>query len=202
MPKRKHPILHENDLITDGVKWVDVPGYEESYIISELGDVISKQRTVVAKNGIITLKGAKKIKPAHKKNGYVYITLKNGIVYETKRLHRLVAQAFIPNPNNLEQVNHIDGDKKNNKVSNLEWCSQSQNVQHAYDNGLLNHYKRPVLKIDLTSGDIVGEFESLKDASDSVDAKSSDSARSCIYLCCNEKLNSAYGYAWKYKSAR
>lgn len=66
------------------------------------------------------------------KDGYEDIKL-NGITY---KVHRLVAQAFIPNPDNLPQVNHIDGNKKNNKVSNLEWCDNAYNQKHAWDNNL------------------------------------------------------------------
>lgn len=59
----------------------------------------------------------------------------------TYQLHRLVAESFIPNPNNLPQVNHIDGNKDNNCVSNLEWCDQSHNLRHAYNNGLISREK-------------------------------------------------------------
>ena len=201
MPRRKYPIFHENDLITEGVMWVDIPDFED-YIISELGEVISKQRMIACKNGINRMKSATKINPLKKKNGYVYIILKKGDVYETKRLHRLVAQACIPNPNNYEQVNHLDGNKSNNVVSNLEWCSQSHNMKHAYVNGLVDHYTRTILKLDVNSKMVIDEFSSLNEASKSVNAKSEVSARSCIYKCCNNKLNSAYGYLWKYKTER
>ena len=74
----------------------------------------------------------KMLKTRINKDGYEDIKL-NGVTY---KVHRLVAQAFIPNPDNLPQVNHIDGNKKNNKVSNLEWCDNSYNQKHAWDNNL------------------------------------------------------------------
>ena len=79
----------------------------------------------------------KKLKAQKHSQGYLMVRINNKIKY----VHRLVATAFIPNPNNYPQVNHIDGDKTNNTVSNdhtnnLEWCSAEYNAQHAYDNGL------------------------------------------------------------------
>jgi len=67
--------------------------------------------------------------------GYISAHLRSGKDY---KVHRLVAKTFIPNPDNLPQVNHKDGNKKNNHVDNLEWISRSGNIRHAYDNGLIN----------------------------------------------------------------
>lgn len=82
------------------------------------------------------------IKPTIKENGYLQVTLYDKISKksEKKYVHRLVAQAFIPNPNNLPCVNHIDGNKQNNRVDNLEWCSYKQNMEHAVKTGLYKKY--------------------------------------------------------------
>ena len=69
-------------------------------------------------------------------HGYLGVTLTNENGSKTKKIHKLVAKAFIANPHHLPQVNHIDGDKTNNNVENLEWCSPSENAKHAYRNGL------------------------------------------------------------------
>lgn len=82
------------------------------------------------------------------KNGYMLVTIKdiqNKSKYKAFYIHRLVAQAFIPNPNNLPQVNHKDGNKLNNCVDNLEWCTHSENMQHALRTGLASNKDRNII---------------------------------------------------------
>lgn len=91
---------------------------------------------------VISLKGGKRkyLKIQKYRHGYLYVNLwVNGICYRDT-IHRLVAKAFIPNPNNLPEVNHIDGDKENNCVNNLEWSSSEDNVSHAWYNNLCSSY--------------------------------------------------------------
>jgi len=103
--------------------WKSVPGYEAAYMVSDAGLVFS------CKSGrLLTL--------SLTTHGYIRVSLNTGHKSSVKHVHRLVAEAFIPNPDNLPQVNHKDGDRLNNNVSNLEWCNNSQNQQHAYDTGL------------------------------------------------------------------
>lgn len=85
----------------------------------------------ISKNGEVF----KRIYGRETSGGYLSAHIRKGKDY---KIHRLVAQTFIPNPDDLPQVNHIDGNKMNNCVDNLEWCSQSHNIKHAYDNGLIN----------------------------------------------------------------
>jgi hypothetical protein len=98
---------------------------DSDYYVTEDGDVYRLWK----------FKGYKKLKP-HLRNGYLRISIcKNG-KRKIKSLNRLVAECYIPNPSNLPEVNHNDGNKINNNVSNLYWCTTSQNVQHAFDTGL------------------------------------------------------------------
>lgn len=104
--------------------WKEIPGYEGVYEVSNYGRVRSNARKVwnYTKQGRI-------LKPHRKENGYMQITLCGRSKYEKHAyIHRLVAEAFIPNPNNLPQVNHKDFDKANNCVENLEWVTAAENI--------------------------------------------------------------------------
>lgn len=109
-----------------GFVYINFPGKENVYIINEKGIVLLRSNFMILKTNL------------DKKN-YVRVNTsywKNKHLIKYKRLHRLVAETFIPNPLNLPQVNHIDGNKLNNNVSNLEWCTNEYNMQHAVENNL------------------------------------------------------------------
>ena len=97
--------------------------------------------------------------------GYLQVKLSKEGQWYYKRVHRLVAEAFIPNPNNLKQVNHIDGDKTNNEVSNLEWIDNKNNTQHGYDNNLY-HSKHRNIKIevyDKITHQLINTYKSIRE---------------------------------------
>lgn len=121
-------------------KWKDIKGYEGYYQISNAGRVKSVKRAYKTKRSFITV--PEKIRSLINVHGYLYCELwKNG-EHQRYAIHRLVASAFIPNPDNLPVVNHLDGDKANNNVFNLEWCSNFENNLHAYKTGLNKPYNR------------------------------------------------------------
>lgn len=103
-----------------------------NYVVSNYGDVIAL--TYVDKAG--RERGMKEIKQSNNADGYKYLALYNNEGRKGFLTHRLVAQAFIPNPENKETINHIDGDKTNNRVENLEWSTREEQMKHAYKSGL------------------------------------------------------------------
>lgn len=105
-------------------EWRSVIGYEGLYEVSNTGRVRSLDRCVKYSNGQIHLYKGKILSPVIKDNGYLVVNLQRRTFY----IHRLVTEAFIPNPDNLIEVNHKDEDKTNNSVDNLEWCDHKYNV--------------------------------------------------------------------------
>lgn len=124
--------LHMKDLKFICEEWRDVPNFE-GYQVSSLGKVRSVDRFCGDRRGVIH---GKLLKPFINRRGYLEVNLYKNSKSTTKIIHRLVAKAFISNDFNKPQVNHIDGNKLNNKVINLEWMSNSENQLHAYKLGL------------------------------------------------------------------
>ena len=163
-------------------KWIE--GYENEYKISDKGNIKSYK------------KGEKLLKPKlDGKGNYLMICLSKDGDLKYFLIHRLVAKTFIPNPYEKEQVNHIDGNKKNNCVENLEWCTSSENILHALDNDL-NKRRRKVLQLDLVSGSILGEFKSLIEASEKTKINTST-----IQDNASGRYFSDNDYSWIYKDA-
>lgn len=116
--------------------WRDIIGYEGLYQVSSDGRIKRlefKKRNLLT-GGFSTIR-ERILKPVKHYNGYLFVSLCNGEQKEFS-IHTLVARAFIPNPENKPEVNHKNGVKSDNHISNLEWCTTSENILHAYENGL------------------------------------------------------------------
>ena len=160
-------------------EWRDAKEYEGKYQVSNTGKVKSLNYRNTGKEKIM--------KPQDNGKGYLFVQLcKDGKV-KNCRINRLVAQAFLPNPNNLPEVNHKNEDKTDNRVENLEWCTTQYNVE--YSQG------KAVIGINKISGLIV-EFPSAKEAS-----RQMGISQGSITMCCQGKgYKSAGGYYWHYAS--
>ena len=111
--------------------WKSIPGYEDAFEVSNLGNFRSKDRFVECRWGGLRKYPGKALKVEIMQDGYCRIVLMQHGKKKRYMCHRLVAEVFIDNPQNKPFVNHIDGNKSNNCVSNLEWCTQSENEQHS-----------------------------------------------------------------------
>lgn len=111
------------------------------------------------------------------------------------KIHRLVAEALLPNPKNKEQINHIDGNKFNNNLNNLEWCSRSENMIHAANEKLVKFEikkSRKIKQYDL-KGTFLKEWESINDA-----ARFINRSKTALLYCCQGKQKTSDGYKWEY----
>lgn len=116
--------------------WKDVVGYEGFFQVSSLGNIKSLQREVFCGKSYPRVIKEKPMGRSLNKDGYYKVSLRNGKTHKTPTLHRLVAEAFIPNVDNKPVVNHINGIKTDNRIENLEWCTVKENVVHAVKIGL------------------------------------------------------------------
>jgi len=181
--------------------WKPIRGYDGNYVVSNLGRVGSIARDVDNHTGVIH-KPFRILKSRIDLKGYVRVYLSDNKKSKFVSVHRLVAKAFIPNPQNKPQVNHISGIKSQNNVENLEWCTNSENQLHAYKLGLnrvtgrAGRPKRPVLQIDLSTNEVINEYPSIADASRAIGYCNTSN----IGSCCRGLRNHVGGYKWIYKT--
>lgn len=160
----------------------------KDYYITENGTVISTKHGKTTELTPVLCKGT----------GYFLVTLvKEGNVRKNKRIHRLLAEAYIPNPENKPQVNHIDGVKTNNQLSNLEWSTSQENSQHAVDMGLTSYDTTKVIVEQYLPDEttFVAEHESLHQA-----GRTTGIAWQNISKVVRGIRRKAGGFHWKYKN--
>ena len=173
-------------------EWIPIKGYER-YEVNKKGDIRYSPTGKIRKRNVAN-------------NGYCMVLLRdlNTKKFKNLSVHRLVAEAFIPNPDNLPVVNHKDGNKLNNSVDNLEWATRSENSKHSYRTGLQIHPQlgrygwksfngRPVRQVDLISGKTIKEYGSICDAARQLNVHQEN-----ISACARGITNSCAGFKWKY----
>lgn len=178
--------------------WKDVVGYEGLYQVSNHGKVRSLDRYVPHKTLGMKFCGGREMATHTTNAGYLSVNLSKDGKYTSFDIHRLVAVAFLgaSDVSGLE-VNHIDENKKNNQVSNLEWVTKSQNNRHGTKVARqAEKIKIPVLQYD-TLGNFVAEWPGATDAEVALSGKFTGA----ISHCANGNTKTAYGYIWKFKEA-
>lgn len=174
--------------------WKDIKDFEGLYQVSNLGRVRSRYKYNSRKDGAVLAEKFKNINPTKAQNGYLKATLVRDEKKINKMIHRLVAENFLNNVEGKTQVNHINGNKKDNRAENLEWVTPVENIAHAVKTGLIKVHK--IKMQDMLNGEII-IFNNRKEINKYFDKKVS---QDLITRCCNRKRNSAYGKKWEYVS--
>lgn len=183
--------------------WKDVVGYEGLYQVSNLGNIKSLDKYVNTKGNKLKLHKGKILKPKKRPRGYLEVSLYKDRKPKSIQIHRLVAIAFIPNPENKPHINHkkpVTEEFCDNSVNNLEWCTPKENMIYAFKCGRVNAKgkdsvsSKTVLQYDL-NGNFIREWDCTMDIQRELGFANTD-----ISGCCLGKRKTAYGYKWRYKA--
>lgn len=174
--------MHET---LEGEEWKNIIGYEELYQVSNFGRVKSLNYNKTKKEKIM--------KFGKTKNGYLQVQLWKDGKGKFILVHRLVAIAFIPNPNGYKEINHVSEVKTENHVDNLEWCDRKYNINYGtWKEKQSNIHSKKVLQFDLL-GNFIREWKS------TLECKENGYSSGRISDCCNGKRNKHKNYIWRYK---
>jgi hypothetical protein len=185
--------------------WKDIKGYDQYYQVSNLGRVRSKDRMINNPRGLSYFKRGRILKSELDRYGYPQVSLCINQKRKAFKIHRLVANAFIQNPENKPNINHINFITNDNSIFNLEWCTQKENAIHSYKNGRLHPLKKwenifsydhpaskEVAQYDL-EGKFINKYGSVSEANRITKIHIGN-----ISSVCNGKKKMAGGYKWKY----
>lgn len=173
--KKRKKIIIPND-------YVPINGFNNKYYINKNGSIFSTNTNKLMQSCLTQV------------NGYPMVCLYKNGSHRNYLVHRLVAETFIPNPNNYKEVNHKDFDRLNCSVENLEWCSRKYNLEYSINAGRIKNgfVKKKIKQLD-NDGKLIKIWDSCQDASRTLHCDKSD-----ISKCCKGKKNSCKGFRWEY----
>lgn len=176
--------------------WKPIEGYEGIYEVSSLGRVRSLERTLIDNKGRRHPVPSRILKPKNDR-GYCKVFLCDLNKRKECFVHRLVAQAFLPNPNNYPVINHKDENPHNNHVDNIEWCTISYNTR--YGTGMARHIEHTVFRVKAVEqldlqGNHIAFFESISEA-----ARATNCHKAVISKVCKGQAQTSGGYKWRFK---
>lgn len=169
--------------------WENIKDYEDLYQVSNLGNVKSLPKKHNLGKGKYYVTKEKILSKTKNKHGYMIVN----IMKKNKYVHRLVAEAFIPNINNYKCINHKDEDKTNNCVDNLEWCTHLYNNNYGKHNERMSKSKSIKINQYDLDGNFIKEWESMSEVQKKLNIKAAN-----ICACCKGKYKQTGGYIWKY----
>lgn len=176
--------------------WKDIKGYEGLYQASNLGNIKSLKREhyIPTINKKIWILKEKILKQGLGKDGYKYVVLTKNNFRKTYKVHKLVMLTFSKTQKRRTFINHLDGNKQNNDISNLEWCTNSENIRHAYNNNLIDITKKckKINQYDL-EGNFIKQWNSMKEAGEKLNI-----CRQNISMCCRGLRKKTNNYVWRY----
>ena len=191
----------------DDERWRWVVGYEGLYMVSDQGRVMSVPKRAARSNGYMASYDGQILSPSNNTNGYPSVNLHRGGRGRTRAVHRLVAEAFVPNPEGLSSVNHIDEDKTNNSAENLEWCTVGYNNDYGtrQQRVQINQKQRRAVCMMSLDGEVLRDFPTCLSAARYITGESSGKSQRVrvtdnnIRRACRLHQHKAYGYRWEFQ---
>ena len=171
--------------------WKAIAGYEGYYEVSNLGNVRSIPHEVCTKGGVKRMSPGRNLIQKKARNGYMRVHLSKEGEARYHAVHRLVATAFVFNPDNLKQVNHKDENKANNQAENLEWCTRSYNCKYGHRNDTMIERRRH--EVQSIIGNVIQTYYSIQSASRITGVNAAH-----ICQCCKGERDTAGGMKWRY----